>query len=764
MTRLRSIDYEAGMALFEADGRFVVVDTNKKDVVQVVTELEAVTASAWLKVGPTLDYPKVWQELADAAVTTLDVQEEEVVTAERTYRIPNAVKVEAQQALDWVAGFDRGKSTVGASFASRLLAEKELSAADIARLDRYFSRISKRSLSTGWEPGQQGYPTDERIRFAMRGGEAARAWVSKIVSRHGLTAAGEGDGNKPHEYQDDPEIPGSCAICGRDATASIHTGLVAGAFEYDPTCEYFGVGVSPDETLVTGLLMLRPDGSWDVREKNNWEPTVEPGEDQVLIMLDEESAYRLAEVLDDIVPGDPNVLPYELALINPHEAALAALALEEEGEWEYVDRVMEMFDIYDSQERAINAQKQGRAAGGRFGETPDDPAKPEGNQQGQTKARLPEGMPLVPDIAARIQEYLAANGGTPAPEETETAKPQPQGLSTEYVNSLIDKYGDTEFGRQELATEFNWVEDTGGLPKYIKRIAKHLREKGMTEGHAIASAVNAAEKMCATGDLNFPGKQDVNPGSKAEACKAVAEWNAKKARAKADNALRQFADGQPDATAASAARPLYLALVDKVDTEAVLDLVSLMPGNPPVMWKRDGGAWVQAPEILAALQGTQPPPVVELTDDAIVADVINQVDESTGGETEEPDAAPAPGATPQSPTGASGPKPDANPDQQRRAASTIVEMTMFGPHGELLDLTQFAGGLDQNRGNAEELRKYWTRGKGGLKIRWNTPGDMTRCMRHLRKYLGGREAGYCALRHREMTGRWPGERDENGNL
>ena len=91
MTRLRGIDYEAGLALFEIDSRFVVVDTNKKDVVEVQSKLEAVAASAWLKVGPTLEYPKVWQELADAAVTTLDVQKEEGASAERTFRIPNAV-------------------------------------------------------------------------------------------------------------------------------------------------------------------------------------------------------------------------------------------------------------------------------------------------------------------------------------------------------------------------------------------------------------------------------------------------------------------------------------------------------------------------------------------------------------------------------------------------------------------------------------------------------------------------------------------------
>lgn len=83
---------------------------------------------------------------------------------------------------------------------------------------------------------------------------------------------------------------------------------------------------------------------------------------------------------------------------------------------------------------------------------------------------------------------------------------------------------DVEFARR------NWVQKAGGLPKYIKRIAKHLREKGMDESRAIATAVNAAKKMCATGDVNFPGKQQVNPGSKAEACAAVADWERKKAQ------------------------------------------------------------------------------------------------------------------------------------------------------------------------------------------------------------------------------------------
>lgn len=59
---------------------------------------------------------------------------------------------------------------------------------------------------------------------------------------------------------------------------------------------------------------------------------------------------------------------------------------------------------------------------------------------------------------------------------------------------------------------------------------------------------------------------------------------------------------------------------------------------------------------------------------------------------------------------------------------------------------------------AESLRKYWVHGEGAMKIRWGTPGDFGRCVRQLRKYLGARTEGYCALRHKESTGMWTGEK------
>lgn len=66
----------------------------------------------------------------------------------------------------------------------------------------------------------------------------------------------------------------------------------------------------------------------------------------------------------------------------------------------------------------------------------------------------------------------------------------------------------------------NWVEKTGGLPAYIKRVAKHIAaDSGLSEGHAIAAAHNWCVKQAAKGN--------------AEAAAAIAQWNAQAAAARA---------------------------------------------------------------------------------------------------------------------------------------------------------------------------------------------------------------------------------------
>jgi hypothetical protein len=89
-------------------------------------------------------------------------------------------------------------------------------------------------------------------------------------------------------------------------------------------------------------------------------------------------------------------------------------------------------------------------------------------------------------------------------------------------------------GSLDRSPRSNWVEEQGGLPDYIERIAKHLVAKGWPVGRAVATAVNTSKKWCATGEVHqWPGTQRINMGSRAEACAAVAHWEKMKAAARA---------------------------------------------------------------------------------------------------------------------------------------------------------------------------------------------------------------------------------------
>lgn len=76
----------------------------------------------------------------------------------------------------------------------------------------------------------------------------------------------------------------------------------------------------------------------------------------------------------------------------------------------------------------------------------------------------------------------------------------------------------------------NWVEKSGGLPKYICEIARAIMRSGKTKSQAIAIAVSRVKKWAG-------GADDVDADTRAKAAKAVAQWEALKGKNKAKNVV-----------------------------------------------------------------------------------------------------------------------------------------------------------------------------------------------------------------------------------
>ena len=184
-------------------------------------------------------------------------------------------------------------------------------------------------------------------------------------------------------------------------------------------------------------------------------------------------------------------------------------------------------------------------------------------------------------------------------------------------------------------------------------------------------------------------------------------------------------------------KPINMAIVDTVDKSAVLELLSLVPASTtsttPVLFKRTAKGWERDDNMLSSLRSAAPPPVVTL-DEQTFPDVLKQVDATLSGAGQE---APA--------------------EQAPVAASGAPEL--YNEYGELLPALVAAAGqavTPKDFAGAERLKRYWTVGPGGAKIRWGQGGDFNRCVKHLTKYLGPRAKGYCQLRHHDVLGFYTG--------
>lgn len=73
----------------------------------------------------------------------------------------------------------------------------------------------------------------------------------------------------------------------------------------------------------------------------------------------------------------------------------------------------------------------------------------------------------------------------------------------------------------------NWVENTGSLPGYVREVARSIHQKrGVPLDQAIQLAIGVLQRWARGGG-------DVTPATRAKSAKAVAEWEALKARARA---------------------------------------------------------------------------------------------------------------------------------------------------------------------------------------------------------------------------------------
>jgi len=758
------------LVLFTDGSRGVVVnsETNMVEDSGMLSEM-----SYLMPWGPCDSEPSdVMHELASAALSDLRVVA--LTASARMYTIPKGVQAEAKKALEWRKEYKRGGTPVGISTARTLAAGGQIGIKKVRHIAKYFPRHEIDKKAKGYDPGEDGYPSNGRIAWALWGGDSAWRWAKNIVERENKkakTASGETVVDPYEEYSDQESMSIS-----RYAKPAIDVFDLAQNIS-DGDCPEFIARVRLDGSGIDRLYMLGLDEVIYVWDDGDWDDLGHVDSDIYTYDRSLDDPYDVVEkrhILIDpqtalIISAHLQERPFtsvSVYSLNEEEAELAAAAADQ-IDWGEIDSVLtaagEESDAdgeYTPEERSAKARKQVRDKSGRFakmggrvvvdgdasksgsisGIDPDTQSvtlkmddgssqtvranrvQAEGTQPAMQTGPLTDtpGMPLdtrgiLGEPRAPIDRPKAAiPGGLPA-------------LRSEDLQKIVNNYP-------------AWVMEqrSGGADLQDKRVRGQKIQPAGDRAPEYQKSDYIRNMERESGEELFTKRAEHHPLLQDYFKKKPKEskiWYSPITSTAYDineNTVEPSKPGEELTPETSDVEPMYVAIVSPDDPQAVMDLVSVVPASStstsPTTFIREDGEWVKDEQILADLTSATPPPVVALTGE-VYDDVLAQVDQTMT---------------------ASGNYVYVFDENERR----LLEMYGVEP----LNTLMAAGGLDRNRGKAEKLRRYWTIGRGALKIRWNTPGDWTRCYRHLRKYMGPRAKGYCSLRHKEMTGVWPGSK------
>ena len=306
-----------------------------------------------------------------------DVANSKAVTASasRMYTIPGGVQAEAKKALEWRREAKRGGTPVGLNTARTLAKGGQIGIEKIRHIAKYFPRHEVDKKGKGWAPGEEHFPSNGRIAWALWGGDAGQRWASAIVERENKKAM----------------LASGYDILGVDAP-SIEMNTFKELSELDPTCPEFIIRVRMDGTGIDRLYKAELDGSVFLWDGIGWETLGHVDGDIYTYDLALDDAYDMVE--KDYFIVDPSSAVVISALLRENPFACVSVEDIDANEADMFNRAAPEIDgalldlaitaavpattetisgksdgKYTPEERSSNATNQLRDATGRFAST-----------------------------------------------------------------------------------------------------------------------------------------------------------------------------------------------------------------------------------------------------------------------------------------------------------------------------------------------------------------------------------------------------------
>jgi Phage portal protein len=121
--------------------------------------------------------------LLGAEPTQLEKKKIELAIPE-SFAPTKEMAAEAELGLKWREEYGRGGTEVGVARARDISNLRNLSYDTVKRMNSYFSRHEVDKEATGWNAGEEGFPTAGRIAWQLWGGEPGKEWAERIITRY----------------------------------------------------------------------------------------------------------------------------------------------------------------------------------------------------------------------------------------------------------------------------------------------------------------------------------------------------------------------------------------------------------------------------------------------------------------------------------------------------------------------------------------------------------------------------------------------------
>lgn len=173
--------------------------------------------------NPTEDQPgeeEISEENIQDIMDTMNEELDDMIKAEADVdTVPTEGMVtEAKRGLEWRKEFGRGGTIIGITRANQIVNKTKLSPRTVRRMHSFFSRHEVDKRADGFRPGEDGYPSNGRIAWALWGGDAGQSWARKKVAQL--------DRERGKFFEDQSEIQLiDEELEGKQITAAIKEGL-----------------------------------------------------------------------------------------------------------------------------------------------------------------------------------------------------------------------------------------------------------------------------------------------------------------------------------------------------------------------------------------------------------------------------------------------------------------------------------------------------------------------------------------------------------